>query len=132
MQRKVEKRAADRNISTAVDVSIARVQPLREPREYVGTTKPFRIITMRSQVEGKLLAMNIEVGDTVRQQQVIGQVDDAILKTNLNQAEAELAARQSEVARAVNQVRNARVQLEQRRLELLQSSDRKLRDNRNF
>ncbi len=121
VQGQVKKRAGGRNRSTAVDVAIARVQPLREPREYVGTTKPFRIITMRSQVEGKLLAMNIEVGDTVRQQQVIGQVDDAILKTNLNQAEAELAARQSEVARVVNQVRNARVQLEQRRLELLQA-----------
>ncbi|MEO0968239.1 MAG: HlyD family efflux transporter periplasmic adaptor subunit, partial [Cyanobacteria bacterium J06639_18] len=121
VQGQVKKRAGGKNRSTAVDVAIARVQPLREPREYVGTTKPFRIITMRSQVEGKLLAMNIEVGDTVRQQQVIGQVDDAILTTNLNQAEAELAARQSEVARAVNQVRNAQVQLEQRRLELLQA-----------
>ncbi len=117
----VENRAVGRNESTAVDVAIARVQVLREPREYVGTTKPFRSVTLRSQVEGKLLALNVDVGDTLRQQQVIGQVDDAILKTNLNQAEAELAALQSEVARAVNQVRNARAQTEQRRLELLQA-----------
>ena len=115
------KGAAGRNKSTAVDVAIARVQPLREPREYVGTTKPFRIVTVRSQVEDRLLALNVDVGDTLRQQQVIGQVDDVILKTNLNQAEAELAALESEVARAVNQVRNARAQVEQRRLELLQA-----------
>ena len=120
-QSEAEKGAAARNKTTAVDVAIARVQPLRQPREYVGTTKPFRIVTLRSQVEGRLLALNLDVGDTLRQQQVIGQVDDAILKTNLNQAEAELAARQSEVARAVKQVRNARAQVEQRRLELLQA-----------
>lgn len=120
-QSEAEKGAAPGNGSTAVDVAIARVQPLRQPREYVGTTKPFRIVTLRSQVEGKLLALNLDVGDTLRQQQVIGQVDDAILKTDLNQAEAELAARQSEVTRAVNQVKNARAQVEQRRLELLQA-----------
>lgn len=120
-QPEAEKGATDGNRTTAVDVAIARVQPLRKPREYVGTTKPFRTVRLRSQVEGKLLALNVDVGDTLRQQQVIGQVDDAILKTNLNQAEAELAARQSEVARAVNQVRNARAQVEQRRLELLQA-----------
>ena len=116
-----EKGAIDGNRSTAVDVAIARLQPLRQPREYVGTTKPYRTVTLRSQVEGKLLALNVDVGDTLRQQQVIGQVDDAILKTNLNEAEAELAARQSEVTRAVNQVKNARAQVEQRRLELLQA-----------
>ena len=120
-QSEAEKSAAPGNRTTAVDVAIARLQPLRQPREYIGTTKPYRIVTLRSQVEGRLLALNLDVGDTLRQQQVIGQVDDAILKTNLNQAEAELVARQSEVARAVNQVRNSRAQVEQRRLELLQA-----------
>jgi RND family efflux transporter MFP subunit len=61
------------------------------------------------------------VGDTVTQGQNVGQLDDALLLTALKQAEAELAARKSEVAKATNQVSNARAEVEQRRLEVVQA-----------
>jgi HlyD family secretion protein len=109
------------NSETAVDVAIARTSPLNAPVEYIGNTTPFRIVSVRSQVEGRLLALNLDVGDKVKQGQIISQLDDVLLKTGLQQAEAELAARQSEVARARTLVSNANAEVEKARLEVVQA-----------
>ncbi len=115
---------------TPVDVAIARIQPLTQQPEYTGTTIPFRIVSLRSQVQGQLLALNTDVGDAVKLGQTIGQVDEALLVTALNQAEAELAALKSEVTRASTQVNNARAEVERLRLELVQAqADAKRQDN---
>ncbi|WP_026736585.1 efflux RND transporter periplasmic adaptor subunit [Fischerella sp. PCC 9605] len=107
--------------ATPVDVAIARESGLQQQLEYRGITKPFREVSLRSQVEGRLVALNVDEGDTLRLGQIIGQVDDTILKTELNQAEAELAALRSEVARANAQASNARVEVEQARLQVAQA-----------
>ncbi|MDZ7958144.1 MAG: efflux RND transporter periplasmic adaptor subunit [Aulosira sp. DedQUE10] len=107
--------------ATPVDVAIARTEILQKQPEYTGTTIPFRTVSLRSQVEARLLGLNLDVGDRVRQGQNIGQLDDVLLLTDLKQAEAELASLKSEVARATNQVSNARAQVERARLELLQA-----------
>ncbi|MEH2274162.1 MAG: efflux RND transporter periplasmic adaptor subunit [Nostoc sp.] len=107
--------------ATAVDVAIARTDLLQKQPEYTGNTIPFRIVSVRSQVEARLLALNLDVGDPVKLGQNIGQLDDAILLTELKQAEAELAALKSEVARTTNQVSNARADVERARLEVVQA-----------
>ena len=107
--------------ATAVDVAIARTDLLQKQPEYTGNTTPFRIISVRSQVEARLLALNLDVGDPVKLGQNVGQLDDAILLTELKQAEAELAALKSEVARVTNQVSNARANVERERLEVVQA-----------
>ncbi|MBD2609309.1 efflux RND transporter periplasmic adaptor subunit [Scytonema hofmannii FACHB-248] len=109
------------NNATAVDVAIARTGLLRQEPEYTGTTNAFRVVSLRSQVEGRLLALNVDIGNAVKGGQVIGQLDDALLLTALKQAEAELAARKSEVARARTQVANARAEVEQARLQVVQA-----------
>ncbi|MFW9265460.1 biotin/lipoyl-binding protein, partial [Nostoc sp. CALU 546] len=86
----------ERGGGTPVDAAIARTDSLQTQPEYTGNTTPFRIISVRSQVEARLLALNLDVGDTVKQGQNVGQLDDAILLTELKQAEAELAALKSE------------------------------------
>ncbi|MEH2329474.1 efflux RND transporter periplasmic adaptor subunit [Nostoc sp.] len=107
--------------ATAVDVAIARTGTLQTQPEYTGNTTPFRIVSLRSQVEARLLALNLDVGDAVKLGQNVGQLDDAILSTELKQAQAELAALKSEVARATNQVSNARADVERARLEVVQA-----------
>ncbi|BAY65154.1 RND family efflux transporter MFP subunit [Calothrix brevissima NIES-22] len=107
--------------ATPVDVAIARTDSLQTQPEYTGSTIPYRTVSLRSQVEGRLLGLNVDVGDRVRQGQNIGQLDDVLLLTDLKQAEAELASLQSEVARATNQVSNARAQVESARLQLVQA-----------
>lgn len=106
---------------TPVDVGIARTELLRQQPEYTGTTVPFRSVSLRSQAEGQLLALNVDVGYAVKGGQIIGQLDDALLRTALNQAEAELAALKSEVARARTQVSNARAETERLRLVVVQA-----------
>lgn len=107
--------------ATAVDMAIARTDLLQKQPEYTGNTTPFRIVSVRSQIEARLLALNLDVGDPVKLGQNVGQLDDAILSTQLKQAQAELAALKSEVARATNQVSNARADVERARLEVVQA-----------
>lgn len=107
--------------TTAVDVAIARTELLRQQPEYTGTTNAFRVVSLRSQVEGRLLALNVDVGSAVKGGQVIGQLDDALLLTALKQAEAQLASLKSEVARAKTQVSNARAEVERLRLVVVQA-----------
>ena len=61
------------------------------------------------------------MGYAVKKGQIIGQLDDDLLRVALNQAEAELAARKSEVARARTQVSNARAEVERLRLVVVQA-----------
>jgi RND family efflux transporter MFP subunit len=104
-----------------VDASIARSGMLQKEPEYTGTTTPLRTVSLRSRVEGQLLALNVDVGDAVKQGQIIAQIDDALLRTTQNQAEAELAALKSEVAREEARISNARAEVEKARAQLVQA-----------
>ncbi len=108
---------------SAIAVEAIRVQTgsLEEELEYTGTTEPFQRVSLRSQVEGQLLGLSVDVGDAVEQGQVLARLDDNILLTDVNQAQAELAARQSEVAQARAQVSEAQTLVEQARAELQQA-----------
>ncbi|NWF60482.1 MAG: efflux RND transporter periplasmic adaptor subunit [Fischerella sp.] len=52
--------------ATPVDVAIARESGLQQQLEYRGITKPYREVSLRSQVEGRLVALNVDEGDTLR------------------------------------------------------------------
>ena len=105
----------------SVDVAIARTGKLRDEAVYTGTTRPVREVLLRSQVEGQLLDLAVDVGDAVEQGQVLARLDDAVLVTAVVQAQAELAARESEVASAETEVSDARTQVEQARLQFQQA-----------
>ncbi len=106
---------------TAVDVAIARPEALKAAQEFIGTTKPVKEVSLRAQVEGRVLNINAKVGDVVTQGQILAELDDAILLTNVVQAEAQVAALEAEVSRARTQVSTARAQAEQARLQLEQA-----------
>lgn len=107
---------------TSVEVAIARTGVLQEAREYPpSTTQPMREVSLRAQVEGRLLNLQVDVGDRVSPGQILARLDDSVLVTAVTQAQAEQAALQSEVARAQMQVQNARAQAEQARAELQQA-----------
>jgi len=114
-------RPKGKNQQPAVDVAIARTNLLSPQPEYIGNTAPFRIVSVRSQVEGRLISLNLDIGDTVQKGKIISQLDDTLLVTSLKQAQAQLATTESEVARAQTQVSNARAQVETARLELVQA-----------
>jgi len=105
----------------AVDAMVARVDQLQQGREYTGTTQAIREVAIRSQVEGQLLDLAVDVGDAVKQGQVIAQLDDNILTSDVTSAESELSARRAEIARLQTQVSEAQKQVRQAELQLRQA-----------
>lgn len=112
---------AERNQAIAVDVAIAATAPLETVREYTGTTQPVREVAIRAQAEGQLEQLNVDVGDRVKQGQVLAQIDDAILSAQAAEAKAELASRRTEIVQLEAQVSDAQTQVAQNRYQLQQA-----------
>jgi RND family efflux transporter MFP subunit len=109
--------------SVAVDVAIARKINLDNPREYIGSTQPLQQVSLRSQVEGRLLELNTDLGDSVKEGEILGRLDDSLLASKVQETEAELASRESEVAKAKTEVENARNLWEKAKIELEQAKN---------
>ncbi len=115
--------------ATAVDVATATTAPLASVREYTGTTQPVREVAIRAQAEGQLRVLNVDVGDRVKQGQVLAQIDDSLLDAQTAEAQAELASRRSEISQLQSQVSDAQTQVEQNRLKLQQAQSDAARYN---
>lgn len=100
-----------------VDIAVAQPGEAAAARTYTGSTGPVRQVALRSQTEGQLVSLAVDVGDPVRPGQTLAQVDAAVLQAAVGQANAELAARQFEVAQAEAQLADARTLVEQARAE---------------
>jgi HlyD family secretion protein len=105
----------------SVEVTTAKIQPLIQGVSYVGNTEAIREVSLRSQIEGRLLRLNADVGDRITRGQLIAQLDDILIQTAISEADAQLAALQSEVIRSQNEVKNAQVQVKQSEVELKQA-----------
>jgi membrane fusion protein, multidrug efflux system len=68
----------------------------------VGTTKPLNTVTVRPQVDGKLLEVNFKEGQDVKKGDVLARVDPAIYKAQLDQAVAKKAQDEAQLANAKN------------------------------
>jgi HlyD family secretion protein len=111
----------DPNAPVAVETAVAQTGTLETAIEYTGTTTPLREVSLRAQTEGRLLDLQVDVGDKIRQGQALGQVDSQLLLALVGQEQAELAALESEVAQAEAEVGDARAQVEQARVTLEQA-----------
>jgi RND family efflux transporter MFP subunit len=109
------------NNAISVDVAMAGWGQLREDLEYIGNTNPIREVSLRSQVEGQLQQLNVDVGDQVKPGQILARLNDDLLLSEVNQAQAEKAAQRSQVISAQSEVNNAHIKVEQARLELQQA-----------
>jgi HlyD family secretion protein len=105
----------------AVDVVKVTRGFLTQSREYVGTTEPLKEVTLRSQVEGQILSLKVDVGDKVTAGQVITQLDDTLLRAALYKAEAELVSLNSAVIEAEADVISAQAEVKSNQVRLNQA-----------
>ena len=107
----------------SVNTDIAQINTLEPLKEYYGITEPLQEVSLKSQVEGRLLELNADVGDRIKKGQILARLDDSLLAAQVNEAKAELAARESELARAKAEVNNAEQQLQRAKIELKQAEN---------
>jgi RND family efflux transporter MFP subunit len=94
---------------------------LQQPLQYTGTTRPEQEVLLRAQVEGRVENLTVNVGDPIRQGQVLAQLDDRVPRSAAVAEMAEVAARQSEVQSLVAEVSAAVAQRDQALLNLRQA-----------
>ncbi|OKH16977.1 efflux RND transporter periplasmic adaptor subunit [[Limnothrix rosea] IAM M-220] len=105
-----------------VDVAIAAATNAEATETYTGTTLPLKTVTVRSRLEGQLLALNVDVGDGVEQGRLLGIIEPDLLQTEVNEAAAELAARQFEVREAESELAEITAQIAQNKAALKQAT----------
>lgn len=121
-QSQAERQATEGEADTiAVETAVAKTGTLEQPVEYTGTTEPAQLISVRSQVEGQLVEVTVDVGDRVRSGQVLARQDTGLLNAVVAAERAEVAALEAEVASSQAEVGDAKAQVEQARLEQQQA-----------
>ncbi|MEM1252304.1 MAG: efflux RND transporter periplasmic adaptor subunit [Cyanobacteria bacterium P01_H01_bin.21] len=83
---------------SAVETARAEVSTLAEPLEYTGTTQPQQQFALRAQTAGEVVALTADIGDAVKPGEMLAQIDSGLLTARVNEAQAELSVRRSEVA----------------------------------
>ncbi|MGF1536757.1 MAG: efflux RND transporter periplasmic adaptor subunit [Elainellaceae cyanobacterium] len=112
---------AEANQPPVVELAIAQPDTALSQLSYTGTTRPVQQISLTSRVEGQLLTLLVDVGDAVSRGQAIARLDDSLLVTAVQEAEAEVAARQFDVDQAQSQLAEARTGVELARATLQQA-----------
>ncbi len=82
----------------AVETARARLDTLNEALEYTGTTRPQQQIALRAQTAGEVVELKVDVGDPVQPGEILGRIDGGLLTARVNEAQAELSVRRSEIA----------------------------------
>ena len=114
-------RAARADEIVAIDATTAEAGTLAGEPTYTGTTEPMQQVTLRSRVDGQVTALTVDIGDGVATGDIVARLDADLLTVEVNQAQAELRARESEVAQAQAAVSDAETALESARVQLLQA-----------
>lgn len=105
----------------AIDATTAEAGTLAGEPTYTGSTEPVQQVALRSRVDGQVTALTVDIGDEVADGDIVARLDADLLTVEVNQAQAELRARESEVAQAQAAVSDAETALESARVQLLQA-----------
>ncbi|MGD1928730.1 MAG: efflux RND transporter periplasmic adaptor subunit [Leptolyngbyaceae cyanobacterium] len=114
-------RAARADEIVAIDATTAEAGTLAGEPTYTGTTEPVQQVALRSRVDGQVTALTVDIGDGVATGDIVARLDADLLTVEVNQAQAELRARESEVAQAQAAVSDAETALESARVQLQQA-----------
>jgi multidrug efflux system membrane fusion protein len=97
-----QKQAANRNARPDLPVPVLAATPqIKDMPVYldgVGAVRALNTVTVRSQVDGKLIAVNFVEGQDVRKGDVVGEIDPVIYKAQYDQAVAKKAQDEAQLA----------------------------------
>jgi len=96
-----QKQAASRvrpDLPVPVLAAMPRIQDVPVYLDGVGAVRALNTVTVRSQVDGKLIAVNFTEGQDVRKGDVLGEIDPVIYKAQYDQAVAKKAQDEAQLA----------------------------------
>lgn len=88
--------------TAAVEVEPVRTATLRDARTLTGTLEASSRFVVAAKVGGLLERVLVDLGDRVERGQIVAEIDDAEFVQAVAQAEADLAVRRAELARAAS------------------------------
>ena len=90
-QKQAANKAARPDLPVPVLAATPRIQDVPVYLDGVGAVRALNTVTVRSQVDGKLMAVNFTEGQDVRKGDVLGEIDPVIYKAQYDQAVAKKA-----------------------------------------
>src|ERR1700704_5054625 len=97
-----QKQAANRNARPDLPVPVLaatpRIQDVPVYLDAVGAVRALNNVLVRSQVDGKLIAVNFTEGQDVKKGDVLGEIDPVLYKAQLDQAVAKKAQDEAQLA----------------------------------
>src|SRR3954466_2191500 len=96
-----QRQAADRarpDLTVPVLAATPRIQDVPVYIDGVGAVRALNTVTVRSQVDGKLIAVNFAEGQDVKKGDVLGEIDPVIYKAQYDQAVAKKAQDEAQLA----------------------------------
>jgi membrane fusion protein, multidrug efflux system len=96
-----QKQAANRgrpDLPVPVLAATPRIQDVPVYLDAVGAVRALNTVTVRSQVDGKLIAVNFTEGQDVKKGDVLGEIDPVIYKAQYDQAVAKKAQDEAQLA----------------------------------
>jgi membrane fusion protein, multidrug efflux system len=88
------------DLPVPVLAAIPRIQDVPVYLDGVGTVRALNTVTVRSQVDGKLIAVNFTEGQDVKKGDVLGEIDPVIYQAQYDQAVAKKAQDEANLANA--------------------------------
>jgi len=101
-----------RGISVAVEIAPVQRSPIKDMGQFSGTLIPKSQFTIAPKISGKLNQLFVDIGDTVRRNQLVAVLEDEEYQQQVIQAEADLR-----VARANLEEANSSLEMAKRDLE---------------
>lgn len=99
-------------VAVAVETAPVGQDTVRELRSFTGTLQPAAQFQVAPKVGGRLIRLDVDIGDRVERGQIIARMDDDEHVQDVAQAEAELQVAQAQVEEARSNLTAARRELE--------------------
>lgn len=100
MQTKQAERRMPTDLAVPVLAAVPKVADVPVYLDGVGSVKPLATVTVRAQVDGKLIAVNFTEGQDVKAGDVLAEIDPAIYQAAYDQAVAKKAQDEAQLANA--------------------------------